>query len=43
MADRIAGSERGSSRRLFAVAFDLGNTIVLSYECHVFDGGLGGG
>lgn len=42
MADRIVGSLRGSFRRLFVVAFDLGNTIVFSYKCHVFDGGRPG-
>ena len=42
MADRIVGSLRGSFRRLFVVAFDLGNTIVFSYKCHVFDRGRPG-
>ena len=42
MADLIVGSLRGSFRRLLAVAIDLGNTIVFSCKCHVFDGGRPG-
>ena len=39
MSDRIVGRQRGSFRRLLAVAFDLGNTIVYSCKCHFFVGG----